>query len=157
MSATKLSAKFPNRAGDRPDNDQVLRNELKAAGIPTMQEAAGMQSDFLADQLKKQSGEVVTSVLGELHGWTFKRAWYYWVAEGPGIDVKNAMKLHKRFGSEVRVKGDAGCMDPLQAYNGLGCGYYHVDTPEGLKALADTLKKIVKKSAKKGAKANDPS
>ena len=32
---------------------------------------------------------------------------------------------------------------PLEWFKGLAVGSYHVDSPEGLKALADTIKKIV--------------
>lgn len=138
---------FPNKAGDHPDTDAILRAELAAAGIPTLQESEGKPPEFLADILRAQSGEVKTSVMGCLHGWTFKRAWYYWMASGPGIDVDTAETLHATHGQVVRVAGHAGCPSPREWFKGLACGEYHVDTPEGLKALADTLKSLVAKSA----------
>jgi hypothetical protein len=73
---------FPNKAGDHADTDDILRAELKAAGIQTLQEDAGKGIDFMADLIRESSGEVKTSVIGYLHGWEFKRAWYYWTANG---------------------------------------------------------------------------
>lgn len=139
---------FPNCAGDHASTDDTLRAELRAAGIPTLQEADGYPEDYLADILRKGSGKVKTSVIGTLHGWTFKRAWCYWVAEGPGIEVEAAEALHAAHGQAVRVNGDAGCPSPRECFNGLACGLYHVDTPAGLKALADTLRYLVARSQK---------
>lgn len=132
--------RFPNKAGEHADTDAILRIELRAAGIQTMQESEGQPEDWLADILRKQSGEVKTSVVGVLHGWTFKRAWYYWVAEGPGIDFERSMNLWTSHGTEVRASGDCACRSPAVWYKGMACGFYHVDTHEGLKALADTIK-----------------
>lgn len=138
--------RFPNKAGDHLDTDDILRAELKAAGIQTLQEAEGQPPEFWADILRSNSGEVKTSVIGTLHGWDFKRAWYYWRCSGPGIELEAAEELHAKFGKEVRVNGDAGCQSPFEAFHGLACGSYHVDTPEGLKALADTIKAVVEKN-----------
>jgi hypothetical protein len=134
---------FPNRAGAHADTDDILRAELKAAGIPTMQEAEGKPPEFMADLLRSTSGEVKTSVIGCLHGWTFKRAWYYWMCSGPGIEVAAAERLHAEHGRTVRVGGHCGCPSPREWFKGLACGHYHVDSPEGLKALADTIKALV--------------
>ena len=95
---------------------------------------------------RSSSGEVKTGVIGTLHGWEFKRGWYYWMANGPGIDNVTAEKLHAAHGREVRVAGYAGGISPTEWYRGLGCGSYHVDSPEGLKALADTIKEVVARS-----------
>lgn len=130
--------RFPNRAGDHPDNDAILRSELKAAGIKTFQEDAGVPEDQF-QWIRETSGEVKTSVMGTIHGWTFKRAWYYWVAEGPGLDFKRAMNLWEYHGKEARVSGDCGCRSPLLWYKGLAAGHYHVDTPDGLIALARAI------------------
>jgi hypothetical protein len=137
---------FPNKAGDHADTDDILRAELKGAGIPTMQEAEGKPPEYCAKLMRDMSGEVKTSVMGVLHGWTFKRAWYYWMAEGPGIEVEAAEALHATHGQQVRVAGHCGCPSPREWYKGLGCGDYHVDTPDGLKALADTIKRLVARS-----------
>lgn len=141
--------RFPNKAGDHADTDEILRAELKAAGIPTLQESDGKPPEFMAEFLRRTSGEVKTSVQGYLHGWQFKRAWYYWTAEGPGIDVETAEALHAAHGKEVRVAGHCGCPSPREWFKGLACGSYHVDSAEGLKALADTIKGLVEKSAAK--------
>jgi hypothetical protein len=132
-------SQFPNKAGDHADTDDILRAELKAAGIPTLQEAEGKGPDYLADMLRRNSGEVKTSVIGCLHGWEFKRAWYYWIAKGPGIEVDAAERLHAEHGRTVRVEGHCGCPSPRERFNGLACGSYHVDDAAGLKALADTI------------------
>ncbi len=94
----------------------------------------------------KSSGEVSTKIIGEIKGsgWGFHRAWTYWVCTGPGIPPKEAEELHKKFGDVVRVSGHCGCPSPLEWYKGFGCGLYHVDTLDGLKALADTIKNILK-------------
>lgn len=135
---------FPNKAGDHADADEILRSELKAAGIQTLQEHEGKPPEYLADLLRRGSGEVKTSVIGIHCGWEFKRNWYYWVASGPGIPTTDAMKLHETHGTVVRVDGDCTAPSPESRYKGLSVGHYHVDTPEGLKALADLLTALVK-------------
>lgn len=139
--------RFPNKAGDHADTDGILRVELRAAGIQTYQEAEGKPPEAMAELLRSISGEVKTSVRGTLHGWKFERAWYYWMATGPGIEVEAAEKLHASYGKDVRVAGHCGCPSPREQFKGLACGSYHVDTHEGLKALADTIKELVAKSA----------
>jgi len=124
---------FPNRAGNHPDNDAVLRAELEAAGIKVT------EHEFLRDT----SREVKTAVIGTLHGWVFTREWYYWVCKGPGIEVAAAERLHAAHGQTVRVDGHCGCPSPREAFHGLACGLYHVDDAPGLKALADTIKELV--------------
>ena len=138
--------RFSNKAGDHADTDGILRAELKAAGIPTIQEAEGRDPDAFAELFRSTSGEVKTSVRGSLHGWKFERAWYYWMAKGPGIEVAAAEALHASHGREVRVDGHCGCPSPKEWFKGLAVGHYHVDTLEGLKALADTVKGLVERS-----------
>jgi hypothetical protein len=140
---TPTSTRFPNKAGDHADTDDILRAELRAAGIPTLQEAEGAPNEFMADLLRRSSGEVKTSVRGTLHGWKFERAWYYWMCSGPGIDVTTAERLHAAHGRTVRVDGHCGCPSPREWFKGLACGSYHVDDAEGLKALADTIRALV--------------
>jgi len=124
---------FPNKAGDYADTDDVLTAELESAGIEV----------FKANWLRDSSGEVKTSVKGDLHGWTFERAWYYWRCNGPGIEVAAAEKLHAAHGQTVRVAGHCGCPSPREWFKGLACGSYHVDDAAGLKALADTIRSLV--------------
>ena len=94
------------------------------------------------------SGEVPTHVIGHIDssGWGFERAWTYWVCTGPGIPLEDAMKLHADYGQVVRVSGHCGCPTPLKWYKGFGVGLYHVDTLEGLKALADTIRQIMERN-----------
>ena len=126
---------FPNRAGDWSDNDDVLEAELRAAGIAICKHRV----------FRESSGEVKTSVIGELYGWTFKRAWTYWVAEGPGIELEAAERLHLTHGNSVRVDGHCGCPSPGEWFNGLACGSYHIDNADGLRALAKTLTSLVER------------
>lgn len=127
---------FPNKAGDHADTDDILMAELTAAGIQAKK----------LDFYRMMSGEVKTSVVGEMFGWTFKRSWYYWVCEGPGIELEAAERLHAAFGKDVRVAGHCGCPSPREWYKGLACGSYHVDSPDGLKTLADTIKGLVERA-----------
>lgn len=94
-------------------------------------------------------GEVPSQTMGELSMWTFRRAWYYWRAEGPGIPPEIAESLHATHGKEVRVEGHCAAPSPREWNKGFAVGSYHVDTPEGLKALADVLRSIYDEKAMK--------
>lgn len=116
--------------------DDVIPGELVYAGITPVY------------HIEQEAGEVPTHFTGELHGWIFRRAWYYWVAKGPGLPLEYASPLHRLFGTEVRVEGHCGCPSP-EEWNGLdgarksdgSVALYHVDTQEGLAVLAATIKK----------------
>jgi hypothetical protein len=82
--------------------------------------------------------------MGALSLWHFTRAWYYWSAEGPGIPCDIAEKLHATHGKQVRVAGHCGCPSPSEWFKGFAVGSYHIDTPEGLKALADVIRSIAR-------------
>jgi len=138
--------RFPNRAGNHPDNDEVLNAELKAAGIPTVEEKEGPLSPLMKDLFREKNGEVVAYTVGTLYGWKFTRAWLYWCAEGPGLDFDLATQLHETHGREVRVAGHCGCPSPLEWYKGMAVPNYHIDSPEGLKALADAIRGQVARS-----------
>lgn len=124
-----------NAAGDN-DCDVYLREELELAGIKVVPYR----------RLKEyERSEVPADVIGQLKGWTFTRAWYYWVARGPEIPFEPAEKLHELHGQEVRVAGHCGCPSPLEwygerEYSGVPC--YHVDTQGGLNALAQTIREV---------------
>lgn len=138
---TEPGTPFPNYAG-RDDVDAQLIKELTDAGIGYLS----------MDMFREQSGEVVTSVRGELKidpgmprlSWGFERLWYYWVADGygAGIPLEYAERLHASHGEVVRVGGYAGGRDPGDWNRGFAIDKYHVDTAEGLKALADTIKQV---------------
>lgn len=115
--------------------DDLIPGELVYAGITPVY------------HIEQRSGEVPTHFTGELHGWTFERAWYYWVARGPRLPLEYASPLHKLFGTEIRVAGHC-CPSPEEWYGPDGVtkgdgsvALYHVDTQEGLAVLAATIKK----------------
>lgn len=119
------------------DKDAEIAAELETAGIPVHR-----MPEFM-----RMKREVQTIIMGDLHGWTFERAWYYWVAKGPGIDVETAERLHAAHGNAVRVDGHCGCPSPREWFKGFACGHYHVDSQEGLNALANTLREVAARSA----------
>jgi len=124
---------FPNVAGKpKEEADPILKAELEAAGV----ECHVFGHEF-------QHPEVHTGVVGGMHGWKFERRWYYWSASGPGIPIEIAEKLHVEIGQELRVAGHCGCPSPREWFGGFGCGSYHIDTPEALKALANAIKAVV--------------
>ena len=130
---------FPNYAG-RNNVDKELTLELETAGITV---------DRLPNFLIKEK-EVKSGIYGKIEApdmpranWSFERAWYYWIARGPGISPRYAQELYLTHGTSVRVEGHAGCVSPLEYNKGFAVGSYHVDTAEGLKALADTIKKVL--------------
>ena len=128
--------RFPNIAGSNPGNDRRCIMELTDAGINVDENSCYL----------KTAGEVKTSIRGELHGWSFERYWVYWVCRGPGIPVNAAMALYLGTAGTVRVDGHCGNLDPLETYKGLGVGYYHVDDQDGLNALAETIRMVVRMS-----------
>lgn len=124
---------FPNYAGRR-DVDHEIAAELEAAGINVCR---------LPESTREWHPEMRTVILGDLHGWTFRRNWYYWVCKGPGIELAEAEKLHATHGQSVRVNGHCDCPSPRKWFKGLACDHYHVDNQEGLNALAQTIRAIV--------------
>jgi len=129
---------FPNLARREDDTDswpvvdEQTRKELAAAGI----KAEGPH-DFL-----RRNREVPSGYLGTLCLWSFRRAWYYWVAEGPGVPADKAEEFHKTWGRQVRVAGHCGCPSPLEWHKGFAVGVYHIDTQDGLNAFAGLLRSI---------------
>lgn len=100
---------------------------------------AGIEVKYYA---KMPPGEVPANVYGELNGWTFERAWYYWIATGPAIPTTIAETLHATHGQEVRVEGHCGCPSPSEYCGDQGVSSYHVDSQKGLNALAKTISSI---------------
>lgn len=57
---------------------------------------------------------------------------------------KYADELHEKYGEVVRVAGHCGCPAPREWHKDpwyIGVSSYHIDTQEGLKVLADMIKK----------------
>jgi hypothetical protein len=95
--------------------------------------------------LKLRNGaypEVPSGLKGFFNKWKFSRSWYYYVAEGPGIPPEFAVPFDKEWGKEVRVDGDCACRGAEFWGDGFAIGMYHVDTPGGLKAFIELLKKV---------------
>lgn len=81
----------------------------------------------------------VHSVEAEMFGWKFHRAWYYWVAsanQGESVPAEEAVRLDEALGNVLRVDGFAGGKRPTGSVRG-----YHIDRPDGLAALVESLKK----------------
>jgi len=130
---------FPNLAGlgrEFPEvADKKVTEELTAAGI----------APVVNSHVYRRRNEPQTAVSGELHGWKFDRAWYYWTArtEGRGLPFAKAMALHAVQGKSVRVNGHCGCPSP-EEQNGKGQPVvsYHVDNQAGLNALAQAIREV---------------
>lgn len=129
---------FPNLARHRDDTscyaevDAQVKSELEQAGI----KAVGPH------EWLRENKEVPAAYIGELCMWGFKRAWYYWVAEGPGIPPDKAQEFWEEWGTQVRTEGHGGCPSPLEYRQGFAVSMYHIDTLEGLVAFADLLRSI---------------
>ncbi len=119
------------------DKDDEITKELQIAGIEVKK---------LPEYFRDNHPEMRTIIIGQLGQWGFERAWYYWVAKGPGIPPEYANKLHEKHGKDVRVNGHCCCPSPEEQFKGFAVGLYHVDSQEGLNALADTIRFIMKKN-----------
>lgn len=126
---------FPNLAGvgkrDPAGVDNALAFELNAAGIPVKKR--------YESQREREGGEPQSIVYGELFGWTFTRAWYYWCAHGPGLTLEFSEPLHEEEGQSVRVEGHCGCPSPREYCKGLPVTSYHIDNQIGLNALVRAI------------------
>ena len=101
-----------NLAGDN-DADVFVKEELYLAGIPM--------------EYEQSKGEVPYKTIGRLGKWTFRRAWYYWVATvedlKDGLPLDIAVKLHETphptdnkriLGQSIRSGGHCGCPSPAE-------------------------------------------
>jgi hypothetical protein len=114
--------------------DETVASELEAAGI----EAHGFEV------MRGHQSEVPTKFVGIHCMWTFKRAWRYYVATGPGIPPRAAEEFYKTWGAEVRVDGHGCGPSPREYFKGFAVGMYHIDTLAGLIAFAKLLSSIYK-------------
>lgn len=121
-----------NLAGcDLEAGTQEARSELEFAGIEVLELPGEMTT----------RGEVTIKVIGSLYAWKFERAWYYWIVNGPGLPLEYAVPLDEEWGKQARVDGDCACRGAAFWGKGQPITMYHVDTKEGLKALADAIRK----------------
>ena len=123
---------FPNLAGKSCDTE--CEAELNTAGIKVEKMPECVRASW--------NGEVKTIVFGTLYGWSFSRAWKYWVAKGPGLSLDYAIPLYQAWGQQVRVGGHCGCPTPFYQ-GGTAVDSYHIDSSEGLVVLAETIKQAV--------------
>lgn len=93
--------------------DEYIREELYLAGI--------------SEDTEKSAGEVPSTFIGKLPGWTFRRAWTYYTVtcllNYLGLPYSVAVELHERrypissrtyntLGQVIRVGGDCTCPHP---------------------------------------------
>lgn len=102
--------KLKNKKVILTDVDQTIKEELYLAGIPIINEEG--------------KGEVPYTIIGKLGNWTFRRAWYYWIASVKnrinGLPLKIASELHEKknptnneiLGHIIRSGGHGGCPHP---------------------------------------------
>ncbi|KKM82800.1 hypothetical protein LCGC14_1315980, partial [marine sediment metagenome] len=145
-----------NAAGDWNSYQYILQ-ELAEAGI-TLVDHLGTIPD----------PEIKTRYTGKLHGWTFMRAWYYWIARcendfEDGLEIKYAIPMHDLIGQEIRLAGHCGCPSPASD-NFLWCKIYSdtkiIFLPKDIweQNIADYIKmcsskdEILKTEMKKGYK-----
>ena len=87
-----------NLAGDK-NCDVTIRNELKKVGLTAL-------------SVEKQKGEVESTVIAKLGPYTFRRAWSYWVVEGP-VPLALAEELYQDpVAEDIRVAGHCGAPPP---------------------------------------------
>jgi hypothetical protein len=130
--------------------DERIRGELTQAGIPIRS----------FDQPRRS--EVPATLYGELDGFVFTRAWYYWVVEGRFTPLATAEELYRTARTTIRVVGHAGspppsewadpygdepylcddetgnCRPNPEAPRGIRC--YHIDSQAGLNLFVRTLR-----------------
>jgi hypothetical protein len=108
-----------NLAG-RVDCDQYIKKELERSRIEIV----------TVDRLR---GEVPSSLTGKLGELSFKRAWRYWVVNGPvPIDVAYVLYEDPVGRTDIRAGGDCTCRHPdtcAEWYDTEGKLIYH--DPEG--------------------------
>jgi len=118
-----------NLAGNR-ECDDIIKTELDAAEIPVVVNEQG-----------RNGGEVSYLLIGRLGPFEFRRAWYYWMVEGPvPLKVAQEMYAHKNGCRDVRVSGHCGCPPPEEWATGGFVRNYHIDTQEGLDLFARTVR-----------------
>ena len=83
-----------NVAGNK-DCDKYIKEELSIAGIP------------IIELLNNMNSEVSASIIGHLNGFTFQRAWYYWIIKGY-MPLQYANELYEKYNDlNIRVAGNS--------------------------------------------------
>ena len=116
-----------NLAGVK-DADRYIAEELYLAGIHASEKkiVSIAQGSNWATYENGERSEVPYSIMGDLDGWVFRRAWYYYMVscpDGLGLAYDVAVKLHEKkypidherydiLGKVIRVDGDCGCPHP---------------------------------------------
>jgi len=132
-----MTKAFPDLSSN-PTADEAIKAELVAAGLDVVilpVALSGMPGSRVVGQIK---------VPGESHQalWQFIRCRTHWQCQGPGLPPSYAEALHASHGSEMKVEGMAG-KSPSQCILGFAIGYYEVTGPDGLRALASTIRKVI--------------
>lgn len=108
--------------------DPYITLELFLAGIPSL-------------KVPVSGGEVKTTIKGKMKGFSFSRAWSYWVVSGK-VPLKLAEKMYadEEGKKNVRVDGNCTCPPPKDGRHGEFVETYHIDSWKGLKLFANTIK-----------------
>lgn len=82
--------------------NETILEELTKAGITPVSSP------------KVRESEVATNYTGKYKDFTFTRAWYYWVVEGP-VPFTTAQKMYENPNGrkDVRASGHCGCPPPV--------------------------------------------
>lgn len=118
--------------------DAYIEDELTEANIPIVPisgsppEYEVKYSIYGLYNSNKHSSSFLSS------SFVFKRAWYYWIAEGP-VPLPIAEEIYKEMPGDVRAGGDAGCRAPETWTKGDFVDVYHIDTQDGLNYFAEKI------------------
>lgn len=117
-----------NLAG-RKDCDKYIHQELTEAGIEIVEVPLGRS-------------EVPYTLIGKLGKYTFSRARYYWLVNGPvPLFAAQEMYRHPVGRRDVRVEGHCGCPPPEEWASRGGVQSYHIDSQSGLNLFCRTMRK----------------
>jgi len=120
---------LPNLAGNE-EADLYVEAELRMANITKI--------------LQEPNREVPTKFAGTLGKFKFRRAWRYWMVEGPvPLDIAINMYNDPEGNKYVRVAGHCGCPHPKEwASSQNTVESYHIDTLQGLQLFTRSMEPI---------------
>jgi hypothetical protein len=128
---------FPDYSA-RTDANELLKAELEAAGIPVVElpyALSGIPSSNILGSISL-NGKATSAQ------WQFIRGRRYWQCDGPGLPPEYAEKLHASHGEHLWVQGMARST-PSECFGGFAVGHYDAVGPAGLKALAETISRVL--------------